>query len=88
MPIAQEQKATHGEGFFVRRIIVKLQNEEIVRSHGDSGFSLMHPHRIQMPVFVDGEVLFKIGPEFRTLQAGTIWEINNKCLHAVENISG
>ena len=88
MPIAQEQKATHGEDFFVRLIIVKLQNEGIVHPHGDAGFSLMHSHRIHMPVFVDGEVLFKIGPECRTLQAGTIWEINNKCLHAVKNISG
>ena len=88
MPITKETKATHGEGFFVRLIIVKLRDDGIVHPHGDGGFSLMHSHRIHMPVFVDGEVLFKIGPECRTLQAGTIWEINNKCLHAVKNISG
>ena len=69
-------------------IIVKQRDNGIVHSHGDGGFSLIHSHRIHMPVFLDGEVLFKIGPECRTLQAGTIWEINNKCLHAVKNISG
>ena len=88
MPITKETKATHGEGFFVRLIIVKLRDDGIVHPHGDGGFSLMHSHRIHMPVFVDGEVLFKIGPECRTLQAGTIWEINNKCVHAVKNVSG
>ena len=88
MPITKETKATHGEGFFVRLIIVRLRDDGIVHPHGDGGFSLMHSHRIHMPVFVDGEVLFKIGPECRTLQAGTIWEINNKCVHAVKNLSG
>lgn len=88
MPITKETKATHGEGFFVRLIIVRLRDDGIVHPHGDGGFSLMHSHRIHMPVFVEGEVLFKIGPECRTLQAGTIWEINNKCVHAVKNLSG
>ena len=88
MPITKETKATHGEGFFVRLIIVRLRDDGIVHPHGGGGFSLMHSHRIHMPVFVEGEVLFKIGPDCRTLQAGTIWEINSKCVHAVKNLSG
>jgi len=86
--LAQQNKQTFGEGYFVRLIIVKLRDDGIVHPHGDGGFSLMHSHRIHMPIFVEGEVLFKIGPECRTLQAGTIWEINNKCVHAVKNVSG
>ena len=88
MPVAQENKEACGEGYFVRLIIVKLRDEGIVHPHGDGGFSLMHSHRIHIPMFVEGEVLFKVGAECRTLQAGTIWEINNKCLHAVKNVSG
>ena len=87
-PSAQEHKEKLGEGYFVRLIVVKLRDEGIVHPHGDGGFSLMHSHRIHIPVFVEGEVLFKIGPDCRTLLPGTIWEINNKCLHAVKNLSG
>lgn len=88
MPVAQENEQTHREGYFVRLIIVKLRDEGIVHPHGDGEFSLMHSHRIHIPIFIEGEVLFKVGTDCRTLQAGTIREINNKCHHAVKNVSG
>ena len=53
-PLSQQNKQTFGEGYFVRLIIVKLRDDGIVHPHGDGGFSLMHSHRIHMPIFVEG----------------------------------
>ena len=72
MPVAQEKQRSVRRGLFLfRLIIVKLRG----RRHRPirmvmEDFSLMHSHRIHVPMFVEGEVLFKVGAECRTLQAG------------------
>lgn len=75
------------QGMFLRVLLVKLTEGEDIDPHFDEGMSLLHSHRVHVPIITNGQVMFCVGGEKRHLAAGEIWEINNATVHYVENHS-
>lgn len=76
-----------GKGIVLRVLLVKLTEGEVIDPHFDEGMSLMHSHRVHIPIITNDQVKFCVGGEKRHLAAGEIWEINNATVHYVENFS-
>ncbi|MGD9584443.1 MAG: aspartyl/asparaginyl beta-hydroxylase domain-containing protein [Lysobacterales bacterium] len=76
-----------GDGAVLRVLLVRLSGGEAIDPHVDEGMSLLHCHRIHVPIITHPEVSFCVGGEKRHLAAGEIWEINNATVHYVENFS-
>lgn len=76
-----------GAGTVLRMLLVKLTEGEAIDPHFDEGMSLLHCHRLHIPIITNEEVMFCVGGEKRHLPAGEIWEINNATVHYVENRS-
>lgn len=76
-----------GNGVVLRVLLVKLTEGEVIDPHFDEGMSLLHSHRVHIPIITDEQVTFCVGGEKRHLAAGEIWEINNATVHYVENFS-
>lgn len=76
-----------GEGTVLRMLLVRLTEGEVIDPHVDEGMSLLHCHRIHVPIITHEDVAFCVGGEKRHLAAGEIWEINNATVHYVENFS-
>ncbi len=76
-----------GEGAVLRVLLVRLTEGEVIDPHVDEGMSLLHCHRIHVPIITHDQVMFCVGGEKRHLAAGEIWEINNATVHFVENFS-
>lgn len=77
--------ATYGLGYFVRATLVKLIAGGRIAPHQDNNFSLVHSHRLHLPVISSDAVRFTVGSETRVLAAGELVEINNRRMHSVEN---
>ncbi|MCC6504125.1 MAG: preprotein translocase subunit SecA [Alphaproteobacteria bacterium ADurb.BinA280] len=75
------------KGMFLRVLLVRLTEGEVIDPHFDEGMSLLHSHRVHIPIITNNEVMFCVGGEKRHLAAGEIWEINNATVHYVENFS-
>lgn len=84
-PTGRRLKKKNGPGYFVRVIFTKLLPGGIIPPHGDDGFSLMHAHRVHVPLISDGMTEFTVGNTTRALGVGEIWEINNRKTHSVHN---
>jgi len=72
-------------GFIVRLILAKLVAGGRIPKHTDAGYSLLHCHRVHLPIVTNEGVVFHVGGEEINMQAGELWEINNGTVHAVEN---
>lgn len=75
------------KGMFLRVLLVRLTEGEVIDAHFDEGVSLLHSHRVHIPIITNDQVMFCVGGEKRHLAAGEIWEINNATVHYVENPS-
>lgn len=75
------------DGFIGRLIMAKLSANGEIPPHIDTGYSLLHCHRIHVPLVTNENVIFTIGGEGRNLKVGEMWEINNATVHGVENNS-
>ena len=76
-----------GDGIVLRALLVNLSGGEVIDPHFDIGMSLMHSHRVHVPIITHEQVKFCVGGEKRHLAAGEMWEINNATVHQVENFS-
>ncbi len=76
-----------GLGYFVRATLVRLVAGGSIAAHTDNNFSLVHSHRVHVPIVTDPDVLFTVGSETRNLEAGHVYEINNRRMHSVANNS-
>lgn len=76
-----------GPGYFVRIILVRLLAGQSIGSHRDHGDSLARAHRVHFPIVTHPDVQFGIAGNVRHLEAGSLWEINNRKVHGVRNPS-
>lgn len=74
-----------GLGYFVRATLVRLKAGGEIAPHQDNNFSLVHSHRLHLPVITNDKVTFSVGKEMQHLPAGALVEINNRRMHAVRN---
>jgi hypothetical protein len=74
-----------GLGYFIRASIVRLRAGGTIAPHTDNNFSLVHSHRMHLPLLTNDRVLFTVGSETINLRAGEVYEINNRRKHSVEN---
>jgi hypothetical protein len=85
-PILDTIRAFYGgNGLILRILLVRLPAGEPVDPHFDEFMSLLHCHRIHVPITTNAGVMFCVGGEQRHLASGEIWEINNATVHSVEN---
>ena len=82
---AKRLQKKHGKGYLIRMILARLAPHGIIPPHGDQGYSLLHAHRIHMPIISQGDALFTVGDTTKQLIEGEVWEINNKRTHSVTN---
>lgn len=74
-----------GDGYVVRALFANLMPGSAITPHIDFVFSLLHSHRVHVPIVTNDDVVFTVGGEARTMAAGEICEINNATVHGVEN---
>ena len=72
-------------GYFVRANLVRLQSGGTITEHTDNNFSLVHSHRVHLPIITNAEVGFMVGNKSINMKEGELWEINNRRLHSVNN---
>ncbi|MBQ4800950.1 aspartyl/asparaginyl beta-hydroxylase domain-containing protein [Pseudoalteromonas sp. MMG006] len=77
----------NGDGQVVRLVLVNLKAGGVIRPHRDIGYSLLHCHRMHLPLITNELVDFTVGGETKHLPSGSLWEINNATVHGVENRS-
>lgn len=75
----------YGLGYFVRATLVTLRSGGVIDEHTDNNFSLVHSHRVHVPIITSNEVYFTVGGETINMRAGEVYEINNRRLHGVRN---
>ena len=75
----------HGMGYFVRASLVRLTTGEEITKHTDNNFSLVHSHRIHLPIITNAEVGFTVGNKTINMKESELWEINNRRTHLVKN---
>ena len=75
------------DGFIGRMMLTKLKANSEINVHVDNGYSLLHCHRMHIPLVTNENVIFTIGGEAKNIRAGELWEINNATLHTVNNTS-
>ena len=85
---AKYLRKKNGRGYFIRMILVNLKANGVIRRHIDTGESLLKCHRMHLPVLTNELVIFSVGDSDKHLQAGELWEINNRHIHGVVNNSG
>jgi len=75
------------DGYVIRALFAKLLPGESIVPHIDTTFSLLHCHRLHIPIVTNSKVSFIVGGERKNMKTGEIWEINNATVHSVENHS-
>jgi len=75
----------HGMGYFVRASLVRLKAGGEIAEHTDRNFSLVHSHRVHLPVVSNEQVEFTVGGERLNMKEGALYEINNRRVHSVIN---
>lgn len=83
---AKRLQEKHGAACVIRMILVRLSPGGDILPHGDKGYSLLHGHRIHLPVISNPGCEFTVGDTTRVLGEGEVWEINNKRVHFVRNL--
>ena len=85
-PVIQHVASTFkNRGWAVRCILTRLVAGGTISPHTDFGFSLMHCHRVHIPLVTNPEVKFTVGERTIHMQEGELWEINNSYVHKVVN---
>jgi hypothetical protein len=85
-PVVQHIAASFGNrGWPVRCILTRLVAGGEITPHKDFGFSLMHSHRVHIPLVTNPGVMFTVGERSIHMQEGELWEINNSFTHRVVN---
>ena len=74
-----------GLGYFVRANLVRLKSGGEITEHSVGNFSLVHSHRIHLPIVTNDEVWFAVGGETINMTDGKLYEINNRRPHSVRN---
>lgn len=74
-----------GLGYFIRANLVRMPSGGEITEHTDNKFSLVHSHRVHLPIISNDEVLFTVGSESINMQEGELYEINNRRMHSVRN---
>jgi len=77
----------HHDGNIIRLLFTKLFPGGVIPPHPDTVFSLLHCHRVHIPILTNEKVFFFVGGEQKNLKEGEAWEINNATIHSVENHS-
>ncbi len=72
-------------GNIIRVLLARLKAGGAIASHVDQGFSLMHSHRLHIPIVSNELVTFTIEDERICMREGEVWEINNARKHSVTN---
>jgi hypothetical protein len=75
----------HGMGYFVRANLVRLKSGGNITAHTDNNYSLVHSHRVHLPIITNPQVEFTVGSEVINMKEGELWEINNRRMHSVGN---
>ncbi len=73
------------DGYFIRILFAKLSAGRTIMPHIDFTFSLLHCHRIHVPIVTNNEVFIYVGGEPRNMKIGEVCEINNATVHSVAN---
>ena len=84
-PKGQQLFKQYGMGYFVRANLVGLKSGGEITRHTDNNFSLVHSHRLHLPIITNQEVEFTVGEETINMQEGELYEINNRRMHSVKN---
>ena len=88
MPLESLLSTHYGNGYSQRVILTKLKPQGTIPEHRDTGPHFHISHRVHLPLVTNDEVLFTVGDETITMNAGELWEINNtNRLHSVVNKS-
>ena len=67
-------------------MLTKLKANTLIPRHRDRGPLTAKTHRIHIPIVTNTECIFSVGDEFKNLEAGQIWIIDNvNRYHSVEN---
>ena len=74
-----------GMGYFVRANLVRMEAGGEITDHTDNNFSLVHSHRIHIPILTNDQVGFSVGKETINMREGDVYEINNRRIHSVRN---
>lgn len=85
---ARRLQERNGQAYPARIILTRLNPGGVIPPHIDTGYSLTHSHRIHLPVISSENVEFSVDGVAKQLEAGTLWEINNRREHAVNNRGG
>jgi hypothetical protein len=75
----------NGNGYFIRAKIVKLKAGGEILEHQDKHFSLVHSHRVHVPITTNDNVHFEVADLTFNMLEGEMVEINNRLLHSVKN---
>ncbi len=75
------------DGYFIRMLFARLSAGRTIMPHIDFTFSLLHCHRIHVPIVTNSEVFIYVGGEPRNMKIGEVCEINNATVHSVANNS-
>ena len=73
------------DGYIIRLLFARLLPGDVIIPHIDGTFSLLHCHRIHVPIITNDKVAFTVGGERKNMKVGELWEINNATVHGVEN---
>lgn len=84
-PKGRELFDAHGMGYFVRANLVRLKSGGKITEHTDNNFSLVHSHRVHLPIITNAQVGFTVGDEIVNMKEGELYEINNRRMHSVIN---
>ena len=88
MPLESLLNTYYGDGYTQRVILTKLKSQGTIPEHRDTGQHFHISHRVHLPLITNDQVLFTVGNETITMNAGELWEINNtQRLHSVINKS-
>jgi quercetin dioxygenase-like cupin family protein len=75
-----------GEVKVQQAMLTNLRAGIVIPRHRDKGPLTAKTHRIHVPVTTNSECIFSVGEEYRNLEAGDIWIIDNvNRYHSVEN---
>ena len=67
-----------GLGYFIRATLERLRAGETAAFPPETAFSLVHSHRVHIPVITSNRASLSIGDESRHLAAGQVVELNNR----------
>lgn len=75
----------NGNGYFIRAKFVKLKAGGEIPKHQDKLFSLVHSHRVHVPIITNDNVHFEVADLTFNMLEGEMVEINNRLPHSVKN---